>query len=480
MSTEMINTALRTVWPSGLFYLLILLAIALWVRDVPNQPDAFATTLPLLIQTSEFYRDPVSFATAALDIAAHGWISPENDWILNLWPPGFVLLEALIVKIVGQQGPSIFVLQLAAAALFAGFMTLVYQLLRPGLGRWLALLLPMVIFVFPMARLFLLEPQGVVLGESYAIGFFLIGVVCTVFATRQNTLRRAAYAGASIALAAYFRSQFEVLLLSLSFWGVLLVAWLAARRYRSPLAKGNSDSMRNLVMTIVVTLIVAHALTLPWRIYHWVHQRSVSWVQTSSLIFINSVRTSEDLERNHGDFIVAGAGNLTCRIDPSTCGHTDEARALFMRTFLNHPIEWYSLKLAVIGPYWFSSIEHFSVASPPGPLEVFTNAILLVLLAGLAAIVCIPAAWRQPFGLLSLWLDIAIFSAYGLLFSLTHFEVRYFYFPKIYGASMFLLQAALAYSIHKEEAKGNFNDGAVVVQERLGDVKPLPHQFGAK
>ena len=44
---------------------------------------------------------PTYFATAAIDIAENGWISSYNDWIFNLWPPGFVLLEASIIKVAG-------------------------------------------------------------------------------------------------------------------------------------------------------------------------------------------------------------------------------------------------------------------------------------------------------------------------------------------------------------------------------------------
>jgi hypothetical protein len=207
-----------------------------------------------------------------------------------------------------------------------------------------------------------------------------------------------------------------------------------------------------LIKTIALTIVVAHLLTAPWRMYHWIHQDSIKWVYTSSLTFSSSVQPSDKLTSTGGGFVVSGGGNLTCRIDPSTCGRTNEAKALFIRTFLNHPVEWYSLKFKLIAPYWFSSVENFVyVAKLPSQIDIFTNAIFLAALVGIIVLLCMSDMRRQRLWPLLLWINLAFFTTTGLIVSLVHFEVRYFYFPKLYGIVMFLFLASLSYRIHKDK-----------------------------
>ena len=91
----------------GFAYFLILLGMALLIRDIPNELDPFIT-IHQLIKISPF-GDPKYFATAAIEISEKGWVTSANEWTFNLWPPGFILMEASILKIVGPDAPVIFV-----------------------------------------------------------------------------------------------------------------------------------------------------------------------------------------------------------------------------------------------------------------------------------------------------------------------------------------------------------------------------------
>ena len=147
------------------------------MRDAPYQPDAFSITLLQLIKASTEMGDPGSFATAAIDIAENGWISNSNKWIFDLWPPGFILLEAFILKLLGSDAPVVLILQILAAALFSVVLLLLYDFLIETFNSKIAFLLPLAIFAFPVSRVFLLQPTGVTLGESFSIGFFLISIL---------------------------------------------------------------------------------------------------------------------------------------------------------------------------------------------------------------------------------------------------------------------------------------------------------------
>lgn len=431
----------------GTIYFLTLLSIALWVRDIPNQPDAYTVTLEGLIKTSTM-SDPASFATAAIDIAKNGWISPENQWIFNLWPPGFVLLEASILKVMGHDTPAILVLQILAALLFAIVLTQLHAVLKPRINNKAAAFFPLLIFAFPVSRVFLLEPKGITLGESFSVGFFLLFVLLVLRATTAGAIRYAAYAGLCLALSAYFRSQYEIILMSLTGCGILL-----AILSRFTLIMGLNGSLpfkSPSVKVVALALFVAHATTIPWRLYHWSHQHGPVWVTTSTLTFENSVRSTEYLESIRGEWVVAGGGNLTCRISPDTCGDTANAKTLLFKTFMAHPGEWYRLKSEAISEYWFSSTQNWgAVIFQPTFMDFVTNGLLLIFLAVTVGLLLTRKVRSHVLWPVLIWINVSLISAYALIFTFAHFEVRYFYFPKIAG--MFMLPLVLSLYFDRRE-----------------------------
>jgi len=327
--------------------------------------------------------------------------------------------------------------------LFSVVLLLLYELLRSCVKRKVAFVLPFLIFVFPVSRVFLLQPKGISLGESFAIGFFLIGVFLTLRSVTHNQIRYAIYAGLCLALSAYFRSQFEIILLAITGWGILLIIAIKYSRLQNSI---DPKLVKSVLKTMTVTLLVAHAATIPWRAYHWIHQGSPFWVSTATLTFENSVKASESLLGTGGGFVFEGAGNLVCRIDPATCGDAANAKNLFIKTFVEHPVEWYSMKLDVIGKYWFSSVKNFStVVYQPTAMDFVWNGLILAALIYLILFLFTRNVRFHGLWILLVWFNISLISAYMLIFSLAHFEVRYFYFPKIVGVIMAIIVACLYY-----------------------------------
>lgn len=434
----------------GMVYFLILMSMALWVRDIPNQPDAWNTTLQQIANGetpgNSSRGDRASFAAAAIDVAEHGRIRPEKEWVFNLWPPGFIFLEALIVKIFGMGTPVILILQILAAVLFSIVLVLFYDNLHVYVKQGaVAMGLPLLLFAFPAFRMFLLQPAGITLGESFSIGFFLIFIVLAIRSAMQRSLWDAVCAGLCLALSAYFRSQFEFILLVLTAWGVLLVIVIRVVRF-STIEPG---FLKATAKTIGVMLLVAHITMVPWRIYRWTHfyEGNPRWVMTTDLYYGNSVMRSEDLREIGGGWLVAGGGNLVCRIDPSACGDTENAKKLFFRTFFRHPIQWYALKFSVIGKYWFSSPKNFAgVGIESTVMDIVANGLLLMVLIVSGLLLFTRRIRDHGFWIFLLWFAISLSSAYGVIFSLAQFEVRYFYFPKIVGLLFFLMLLSLHFS----------------------------------
>ena len=208
----------ETFW-LGAAYFAILLSIAFCVRDIPNQPDVFNTTLQH-ISTGAIrgLDDPASFATAAIHLAKAGRISAADEWYFNLWPPGFMFMEAMIITVFGQEAPIILVLQILAVVLFSIVLLLLYQTLNLySKYKIVAILLPLLIFALPVSRVFLLQPIGITLGESFAIGSFLLFILLALRSIECFSFRYAIFSGLFLALSAYFRSQFEFILPSSHF-----------------------------------------------------------------------------------------------------------------------------------------------------------------------------------------------------------------------------------------------------------------------
>jgi hypothetical protein len=469
----------------SIVYFLTLLAVTLLVRDIPNQPDALHMTLQQLINTSMAMGDPSSFSTAAIDVARNGWISDGNNWIFSLWPPGFILLQALILKLFGFDAPVIFILQILSACLFAIVLTFFYDFLRTKISKPIAFIFPLFIFAFPVSRVFLLQPTGISLGESFAVGFFILSLLLAFRSLHQNSLRYAFFSGLCLALSAYFRSQFEFILLVMTAWGILWGAYILLTSIRSTFKRTvgggiltmvissisitsrlvrtsrgffvaiafkkkqlQKPALVNLILTVAVILLTAHAITLPWRLYHLVHDGSPSWVHTTSIIASNSVMTSDALEQAKGGFVVAGGGNLVCRIDNSTCGDTTHAMKLFVKTFISHPIQWYSLKLEIIGNFWFSSIQDWVTPSSNNStfMNTLGNGLALLALIIIVSLLFTKTLRSHKLWSLLVWFNLSLFSAYIFIFTAAHFEVRYFYFPKI--AALFMLIAITALYFH--------------------------------
>ncbi|MDT4845829.1 hypothetical protein FQZ97_798270 [compost metagenome] len=174
------------------FYAAALLAIS-WFRDSAIQPN-------LWISVSDFLNfptinDPKTFARAGLEVADQGWLAQPSAWIFNLWPPGFVLLLGGIFKMLGTEAPFLVVL-LGLTIVTGVFMLMtVRRYLSFYVPAFLALLLPLVPFLFPVTRFFLLQPVGLSFGEGFSVLFFITFTFLLLIAARTGVVRYAVAGG---------------------------------------------------------------------------------------------------------------------------------------------------------------------------------------------------------------------------------------------------------------------------------------------
>lgn len=424
------------VWLLYVAGLVVLGLFGPWDWDLQPPWDASAAGfLPAIKRVP--YGDPVSFLTAALDVARDGWVTPANYWIVHLWPPGFPLLEGAAIRLVGEDGPFLLVLLVASAACSATWMVLLRQRLLqswPPLAAGLAPLLP---FLFPLTGLFLLSPLGLSFGETFSISFFFIGYLLAVRAYERGAKADAVLAGLALAAAAYFRSQFEliVVFLTLVAIAVFLAAALAFASGRRKLLPAGT------LTAIGITLATAHVAMVPWRIHNVLDVGQPGWVQTSTLIAANSLATEETLLAGHALFVIEGGGHLACKLEPSFCGKSEPR--YFYQAFFNHPVAWIAEKLQRLPTYWLvpPRPDNLSrpLSAPTGP-EVLANLLLLACIA--ASMVRLWQLRRHPAFPLHAWFQLSLYACLAAVYTLAHLEARYFYLPKIFGVVALLLLLA--------------------------------------
>lgn len=374
------------------------------------------------------FQDPSSFITGALDVARHGWVTPPNYWLVRLWPPGFMLLEGWVLRLFGEESAFLLPLLVLSALCCAAWMLLLRKYLMPALPAPFATLAPALPFVFPVAPFFLFSPLGLGFGEAFAISFFIIGFLLVLLAARSGSILLAVAAGIALALSAYVRSQFELLVLFLTGGALVLFAFAAFRL----LLKRPALLQRATLRVVLVSVIVAQLAMAPWRYHNFKDTGKAVWVHTSSLIARNALTPEQELLKLGGAFVVQGGGHLACKLEPSFCGKTEPE--YFYRAFLQNPASWLWEKAKLLPAYWLAppvpgALSSLGVA--PTIPQILANLLLLaILVAGLWRL------WRirrEPEFAVQAWFQLSFYGCLAAVYTLAHLEARYFYLPKIFA-----------------------------------------------
>ncbi len=442
----LINTRGNAFWFA--VYFLFSVCIGVLVRDISGQPDLFATAENFMAPESVTkLNDSISFVSGAMEIYHHGWVQPQSQWLVKLWPPGFMATEGLIFKLFGIDAPFIFILLLLNAALVALMLSLMRVNALAVTSPLVAALLPIVPFAFPVTRLFLLQPSGIVLGEGLSIALFMTSMLLVPMAVRRRSLPLGACAGLALALAAYFRSQFELLVVLLTLGAVLLVV-VYFLFFRKRLSDKDRQHINYVIKTVAVMLFSAHMVMAPWRIHNLYEPSTgnTSWVQTKILVFTNAGKTDQELIDAGGEWIVLGGGNVACKVEPSYCGKSEEGR--FYEALMHHPVEWIAYKAAAFPDYWFSSLKNFTLIRYPATAVGFVTNFLLLVLVFLNIFLLLKIR-RHPDFPVYFWQCLSFYACSFSIFLLVHYETRYFYALKIYGAFTFFTLLPVAWNVLK-------------------------------
>lgn len=431
-----------------LFYFFCLLVFTFHVSW--QESTVFSNSSPWLtpgdVAATSLYGDPVSFLEAATDISSTGWYTQSTQWVSELWPPGFVLLQAFIIRIFGLNVPLPFVIQALACLIFSLNLSILSKILDyRGVIFPLNFLAPLLLFVLASTRGFFLGPYGSLFGESVAAALFLLGLLLACLAAYSSQKVLLVIAG-SIALgaSAYFRSQFEMYVNSVaivfSLASVVCFLWFRVRSPRYYLS---------FCKLSLISLLICFFVMLPWRAYRIMNSGTASWVSTSNLTYHNSVASTNVLIDSGGGFVVEGGGNLACALAPSVCGKTHQAKNIFYSQLFRQFPSWVKIKASLFPRYAFAEYHPRGFVVPNLPITLSSVLSRLLLLGAFIAlgvrsfVSLIRAAavgscvdGQQAVTLLFVF---GILTASVPIWLLCHYEVRYFYTPWLFLSTFVVL-----------------------------------------
>lgn len=432
------------------FYFLITVFFGLFINDFHWPIKLSSTPSDILLLSN--YSDPKSFLAAALDISRFNGLTAESFYVFNLWPPGFVITESIIIRLLGESTLILFWILIVIAILNGMLSLKIVELNIFYLSEKKAIILPFLLFIFPAYRVFVTQSVGLAFGECFSILFFCLFII-TIISCNEKENYKIILSGILLALSAYYRSQFEVIVIGLTLTGIIF--WL----FSLLLAKRSNDvnHFKNASKVLIKVIIVANIAMLPWRIYHFISMDTFAWTLTPTHIeMVNSVESHDSLRSKGASWLVEGGGNLTCRIDPLTCGKSENARELFISTFLNHPLEWIAIKFSLFPKYWFSSIQ--DLATPTTKIGFFDTLFNVIYLLGFLILVLEFIYFSLNISIFSIffgWILSSVTISYLAIFTMAHYEARYMIFPKIF--IIFMLICSIPRLIFIASKKFNSN-----------------------
>ena len=358
-------------------------------------------------------------------VAETGWAKPGY---IPFWPPGMFFVYALAILLVTAEGPILGVVAAITLVFWTAVLSLLFVILRRALHPLAAFLLPFALLLPPLMRGFMLD-SGMVFSESISTATWCLSLIFVYMACAQRSVSWAALGGVFLALAAYFRAQFQVMVdlstLLMIFLAAVIGIWNVCARRTILSVKSIPD-----FKYIFLSIVVFHALAAPYRIY--VH-RTYPYAWAAVDWYYKYVWMLPEQYSPVAGFILQGGGPAGCVTDRERClAMAAEKERLgkdyiepnyrneTVKGMLRHPFKWIGYRMEHFPPYWFTNNGYIT----PGPPAYLYGSILLFLLTSVPLLALLAPAGPEKYFILFQFL--VVVSANIGTFMFIHYEVRYF------------------------------------------------------
>jgi hypothetical protein len=430
---------------------------ALHDRTTPYFNGVSAIASPTQAAKAWGWSDSGSYLQMGISQAKFGHLTDDLMWTAIFWPPGMSYLNVFAIKMVGLEGQFIFVMATLTALLWGLVMTLIFNILRSFMRVWIAILVIAILIQTDLYHQYLVR-DAVIWSDGYAAAFICLTILFSYIGYSKSRIRYFVLSGFSLAVVAHIRGQYFLVVqffvvLAVCLVGLYVVSFVYNKVKVLPdFSKNPHDVLKLVTMPLAILSIAAMLTCTPYLLWQKNHIGDLSWdlkgewhwTSNDAFAVMFNWHKNEDL----AGFIRDGGGGTACKVDPQLCAEINLAEYknaspfsiydsepytakefydLGLRTFLHHPVKWFTIKFPYLLRYWNSKP---SIASPSGsdfPNSVLSAFGLLILGASFFARRT-RKLWFGPAFIAVVLTGATLAPAY-----LAHFEVRYLVAVKFIG-----------------------------------------------
>jgi len=396
------------------------------------------------------FSDQGSYLQAALNLVATGKNTPQWAWVLNLWPPGMVWLDAGIIRF-SPLDYGVTIGLITALLWSATLAVLTWPFMRGVKPALVVLVVELAILGTSPFQSWMLD-EGLFHADGLAAGSFLLGLALIANRLRsaapiQVWIRDGIYVGIAFAAAIYLRASYQLVPWALAVLAVAIGGMILVKRMRR---LPTLDLGRQAILLGCAALTVP-ILMQPYTAFVQQDRGRTQFVMTQELVYAN-VWKSRPLDAVP-QFMVDGGSTLGCDIDPRECAvihqgelegrvfTPEELRDALSRAIITHPLQFVGNRVSHVTEQWFAdevgSYSHAPTSYNSGPISFSASnnlnpgqgllyLVLLIAAIVAAGILAVRGRWAL---LIIPVMALAILAP----FAIVHVEVRYLIPLKLIG-----------------------------------------------
>ncbi len=310
-----------------------------------------------LLESNGWFGDDRWYLTLANNFSQGKWLSPDEMWILRLWPPGMGgLYTAIHFASLDRLGVYAIVAMLSVALWSYLFWLLVSKSTRVG-----SLVITVVVLQFLISTRAINEwmfGPSISYSETITVALSSIFIISSCTSGTRPYLR-GVLLGSVLAITTYMRAMFDLFGILLVLFFLLVMIVLTARK------QTRVHLQRPIIKQVAMTCLVFMIATLPWRIYsHESLTGSWGFNGHGSTAWINGWIPSDIYRLNGNGYFVDLGINGFCQVYDQRCNQirrlevtssspysehgyytASEFRSFAINSVISDPIPWFMQRL---------------------------------------------------------------------------------------------------------------------------------------
>lgn len=396
------------------------------------------------------FGDHGSYLQAAMSLIATGHNTQQWAWVLNLWPPGMVWLDAVIIRFSPlDYGVTI---GLVTALLWSVTLAvLTWPFMRGARPTLVVLLVELALLGTSPFQSWMFD-EGLFYADGFAAGFFMLGLALIVNRVRsaapiQVWIRDGIYVGIAFAAAIYLRASYQLVPWALDAVALAIAGIIIGKRIRRLPTRDLGRQMILLGTAVLTIPILMH----PYTTFVQQERGRTQFVMLDDLVY-ESVWKNHTLDTD-AQWALDGGLSVGCDIDPGKCELIQRAqtggkvytpenlRNMLFESIVTHPLQFVANRVSYVSIQWFAdelgSYFHVTTDYRSGPVTYSASnnlnpgqglLYLVLLISAIVAAVKLAARGRWALPIIPL-MALALLAP----FAIVHVEVRYLIPLKLIG-----------------------------------------------